>query len=123
MTFAALLLAGCGGNPKPQIVTKVTYVAVKPAAEFFDENKCPWPAKADYVRTGTDLEVSDWMLAGYTAWICEHETRMKIKSETERQAKDIEKRNQDEATKSAQTAAQPSAKSAKDGNGGGTKTP
>lgn len=90
---AGLLLTACATRPEV-VVVKNHYEAVKPGAEFFDENKCPWPAMSDYLHVGSDLEASDYIHAAYSAWTCEHLTRMKIKEQSEQQAADIAKRNE-----------------------------
>jgi hypothetical protein len=89
--IAALVLTGCA--TKPTTIEKNHFVPVKVNEEFLDENKCPWPKKADHTTTGTDLDGSDWILAAYSSWLCEHETRMQIKKQNDQQAKDIEARN------------------------------
>lgn len=86
----ALFLAACGTTKG--VVTKREFEAVKIDAELLDPSKCPWPRKEDHFILGTDQEASDYLLAGYEAWSCEHMTRAKIKEQAERQAKDVAKR-------------------------------
>lgn len=88
---ATLFLTACA--TKPTEIQVNHYIPVKVNEEFLDPNKCPWPKKADFIHDRTDLEASDWMLAGYSAWLCETLTRAKIKEQNDQQAKDIEERN------------------------------
>lgn len=88
----ALFLIGCE-TTKPFTITKNHYVALTITGEFKPVDKCPYPQKSDHIFDGTDLEGSDWILAAYSAWLCEHETRMAIVKENEQQALDVAKRN------------------------------
>lgn len=84
----ALTLAGCSTT----VPVKRSFTPVKIDAELLAADRCPWPKREDHIIIGTDLEGSDYLLAGYEAWKCSEMTRATIKQQADRQASDVAKR-------------------------------